>query len=257
MNTLLNSISNYAKNTPKMCALRGVKSALTYTQLNDLVAQYAAQFKELKQPIVAICVENHPAWIVLDLAAMRAEITLVPIPFFFSASQQLHALEDAGVNYFITDRPAFYRDLLSSHLLGEDEFAIDDKALTRFCLTFNKLKPTKLAAKLPINTAKITYTSGTTGRPKGVCLSTASQLAVAQSLQSAVNLQADEVHLCVLPLSTLLDALMIYRANTAVLTPELLLALTSRLEDMATEDKATTTHLRFLAVGGWRGTSLT
>lgn len=292
MNTLLNSISNYAKNTPKMCALRGVKSALTYAQLNDLVAQYAAQFKELKQPIVAICVENHPAWIVLDLAAMRAEITLVPIPFFFSASQQLHALEDAGVNYFITDRPAFYRDLLSSHLLGEDEFAIDDKALTRFCLTFNKLKPTKLATKLPINTAKITYTSGTTGRPKGVCLSTASQLAVAQSLQSAVNMQADEVHLCVLPLSTLLeniagvytpllsggvvvilpaddvgvnlentnngglnvqkmlDALMIYRANTAVLTPELLLALTSRLEDMATEDKTTTTHLRFLAVGG-------
>lgn len=293
MNILLNRIQNYAKITAKKCAIKGIKSALSYAQLHNLITQHAAQFKQFQNPVIALCVENHPAWVVLDLAAMQAEVTLVPIPFFFSANQQLHALEDASVNYLITDRPAFYRDLLAQHILGEAVFAIEDKMLTRFSLSLAKHDlAVKLPMSLPRHTAKITYTSGTTGSPKGVCLSTQSQLTVAQSLQVAVNLQADEVHLCMLPLSTLLEniagiyapllsgatavifpanevgidlenanngglnvqnmlnALLINKVNTAILTPELLLALTLQLEALARTGEAVATDLRFLAVGG-------
>ncbi len=59
---------------------------------------------------------------------------------------------------------------------------------------------------MPAGTQKITFTSGTTGAPKGVCLSAEQQLTLAQSLASVIGLDAPR-HLCVLPLSTLLENL--------------------------------------------------
>ena len=60
------------------------------------------------------------------------------------------------------------------------------------------------AGSVPPGTRKITYTSGTTGNPKGVCLSAANQLNVARSLIEATGLTAPR-HLCTLPLATLLE----------------------------------------------------
>jgi len=57
---------------------------------------------------------------------------------------------------------------------------------------------------VPPGTLKITYTSGTTGQPKGVCLDAEAQLAVAESLRQASRSCDVRQHLCVLPLATLL-----------------------------------------------------
>jgi long-subunit acyl-CoA synthetase (AMP-forming) len=60
-------------------------------------------------------------------------------------------------------------------------------------------------AVLPLGTRKITYTSGSTSTPKGVCLSGESLEAVARSLADATTPLAVERHLCLLPLATLLE----------------------------------------------------
>jgi long-subunit acyl-CoA synthetase (AMP-forming) len=57
---------------------------------------------------------------------------------------------------------------------------------------------------LPEDTSKISFTSGATGGPKGVCLSAAQQLTQAKALANAVQIQTP-VHLCLLPLSHLLE----------------------------------------------------
>jgi acyl-CoA synthetase (AMP-forming)/AMP-acid ligase II len=58
---------------------------------------------------------------------------------------------------------------------------------------------------LPPGTSKITFTSGTTGTPKGVPLRAAQQWAVARALADATRGLGLRRHLCLLPLPVLLE----------------------------------------------------
>lgn len=274
-----------AGNRSGQIALRGNDVALTYAELNAAVNQQAAAWVTLatdaaskQRRTMALAVDNHPAWIVLDLAAMQCKIPLVPLPFFFSPTQWLHAMQDAGVSILVTDQPQLFEPLLAQNILNSSSFQLAGKTLTQFELGDIK------HVKLPVNTAKITYTSGTTGNPKGVCLSNDNMLNVAKSIAAATHISAGDIHLSVLPLATLLEnvagvytsllagitctllpsseiglsgasgldikkllsTLNTTQASTAIFTPELLHALVLYLE----AGVSTPTHLHFLAVGG-------
>ena len=58
---------------------------------------------------------------------------------------------------------------------------------------------------LPDGTAKISFTSGSTGAPKGVCLSAEGLVDTAMALKSRLSDERIERHLCVLPLALLLE----------------------------------------------------
>lgn len=279
---LIETLANHASARLMDIALQSNDIALNYHDLFEQIKQLQAQFTQLKQPsILAIALDNHPAWVVTDLAAMASCIPLVPLPLFFSDSQLLHAMLDAGATTLLTDQPERFSQILADFITRKSTFTVAGKRLMQYDLQI----PTK---KLPPHTAKITYTSGTTGAPKGVCLSTKAMLNVAQSvaLQTTINQangHAGYRHICILPLSTLLEnvagvyaslltgatvhilpseqtglsgsslnikqlhsALAQTQANTAIFIPELLNALVSALEAGA----AKLPHLRFLAVGG-------
>lgn len=266
---------------PSLVALRGTNLSLSYAELNtaiDTQAQAWLALGHASPPTLALAVENSPAWMILDLAAMRCNMPLVPLPLFFSPAQWLHAMHDAGVSVLVTDQPQLFAPLIDDKVFCRSEFTLAEKTLTQFKL--RDIKP----VSLPAHTAKITYTSGTTGNPKGVCLSNDNMLNVAKSIAQATALQTNDVHLSVLPLATLLEnvagvyatllagascillpnaqiglsgasglnihqllnTLHTTRANTAIFTPELLHALVLCLEAGALAPLA----LRFLAVGG-------
>ncbi len=283
LNDLLRAISH---NHPSNIALRGTDDlALTYAELNTAINSRCAAWAPLvidtpskQRRTMALAVDNHPAWVVLDLAAMRCNIPLVPLPFFFSEAQWLHAMQDAGVSVLVTDQPQLFEPLLTQNDLHTTSFELAGKTLTQFEFTAFR------QVDLPANTTKITYTSGTTGNPKGVCLSNDNMLNVAKSIVAATELSNKDLHLSVLPLATLLEnvagvyatllagasctllpssaiglsgasgldikkllaTLKHVQASTAIFTPELLHALVLCLEAGA----STPTHLRFLAVGG-------
>jgi long-subunit acyl-CoA synthetase (AMP-forming) len=65
---------------------------------------------------------------------------------------------------------------------------------------------------MPAGTAKLTFTSGTTGTPKGVCLSADSLLRVARELDHASKPTDPQHHLALLPLAILLENLGCYAA---------------------------------------------
>lgn len=223
---------------------------------------------------IASRLDNGPDWLALDLAIRSLDAVHVPLPTFFSPAQIAHALAASGADALILPREAPSPDAFAACA----RHALDD-ALTLLPLD---AAPTAL----PAATACITYTSGTTGTAKGVCLDAATLLAVAQSLADAAAPLAPKRHLCLMPLSTLLEnvagvyaallsnaeiavpsltevgytgasgldvptllsCLHRYRPDSAILLPQLLLALVVAAERGA----ALPDSLKFLAVGGGR-----
>ncbi|WP_052177781.1 AMP-binding protein [Methylotenera sp. G11] len=281
-NALLQAVR---RNHPEQIALHGTDISLTYAELATAVSRLAEAWAaqtgrpQAAQPAtIGLAVENHPAWIVLDLAAMACSMPLVPLPFFFSREQWLHAMQDAGVSILVTDQPQLFEPLLADNISSCSQFELAGKTLTQFALRQVD------QVKLPDGTAKITYTSGTTGNPKGVCLSNENMLNVASAITAVTEVSPADRHLSVLPLATLLENVAgVYasllagascyllpnhetglsgavgldirkllatledtQASTVIFTPELLHALVVCIESGASIPG----HLRFLAVGG-------
>lgn len=146
---------------------------------------------------IALFAPNSIEWAIVDIACREARICLLPLPEFFSESQRRHALNACAVETVITDKPdyfcAAYRATCEHlSLLGE------------YRLSLCRLPANPQLAELPEGTGKVTFTSGSTGEPKGVCLSHEQLMRQADILSSVIALDSPR-HLCVLPLSTLLE----------------------------------------------------
>lgn len=258
-------------------ALREGEQQLSYAQLLSEIAQRSVYLQHLGARRVALALDNGIDWVLWDLATLHAGLVCVPLPGFFSSGQQVHVLDSAGIDCLIG--PA-------SPLFSALGFSASAAARAVTATTTVLQRPRSQVSALPVGTCKITYTSGTTGQPKGVCLDIATQLAVAQSLVQASASCAVERHLCVLPLATLLEniagvyapllagarielmpmaqigllgasqfdlprflgALAQAQPNSLILLPQLLLALVSAGENRLPLPSS----LRFIAVGGGR-----
>ena len=136
---------------------------------------------------VASRLDNGPSWFVLDMAIRETGGVHVPLPMFFSDAQVLHALANSGAQCVVTSR--------------EDAMPPGVEALTGFLdgerLACWRAQADEAAAPaLPHRTGCITYTSGTTGRPRGVCLDAHTLFGVAGSLVDAAAAIAPRRHLC-------------------------------------------------------------
>ena len=249
---------------------------------------------------VALALDNGADWVAWDLALLARGRVGVPVPGFFSPQQQAHVLDSAGIDTLIGDPAVAARaegfvavaDRAATGRPAETGPAATGAAASEHEATssaagasiFRRIPRT--APALPAGTVKITYTSGTTGQPKGVCLNAAAQLAVARSLAAVSTACGVEHHLCVLPLATLLEnvggvyaallagarvdlmpqaalglagasgfdvarfmqTLHARQPHSLILLPQLLLALVAAVEQGAGRPRS----LRFAAVGGAR-----
>ena len=123
--------------------------------------------------VLATLLDNGPGFIVLDEAAAAAGIVHVPLPLFFTPAQVAHALQAVGADTLV---------------------AADGVQRLPFG-----------PVSLPAGTAKVTFTSGTTGTPKGVCLGSAAMDTVADGLITAMAPLGIIRHLNVLPFAVLLE----------------------------------------------------
>ncbi len=195
MSTLIAALDNLAQTRPQEPFLAGSSStALSFGQCAHEVQTLATR---LDGRCLGLLLDNDPAFAIADLAAIMRALPCVPIPPFFSPAQMQHTLKDAGIDLLLTDQAAQIQPLCDIAEITELTVAGRSLALCR-------IKAISPAVELT-GIAKVTYTSGTTGTPKGVCLSLEAMEQVAHSLAQVTALDRHDNSLALLPLSTLLE----------------------------------------------------
>jgi len=282
LSRIIASILEHAARQPAHPALEGAASPhLSYAALVDEIDHLAGHLKGRGSGVLGLMMDNTPAWAVADLAALHGRMPLVPVPLFFSPSQVRHLLDNAGVDTLLSDQPQQLEAMLEAAGV-----AVTEREIVMVAGTPVQMVRLVYPAEVRIDPAiaKITYTSGTTGDPKGVCLTEVAMEQVATSILACAGAKPDDRHLCLLPLATLLEniggiyvslmagatcvlpglagvglrgateldparllgAMVEHRATTCIMIPQMLLALVSAVE--AGGPKPGT--MRYAAVGG-------
>jgi len=182
---------------PNKLALVDSQAAVTYGALAVKVEARAARLRGIAA--AALALDNGIDWVIYDLAAFSIGIRSVPLPLFFSDSQIAHALADADLDAILFDQ------VLPKGVSGSGVAlpGISDSRLQRI----RAARARQLAGKQanPSSVAKISYTSGTTGAPQGIELSSALIEQTSASLCAAIGDLEIQSHLSVLPYATLLE----------------------------------------------------
>ncbi|KPL68465.1 AMP-dependent synthetase [Erythrobacter sp. SG61-1L] len=180
MTSLYRAIAAHGAADPGRIALDpGNGSPVTYAALTDLVGETAAILREMHgtDTPVALQLDYGTQQAITELALLEAGIPVLSLPLFFTAEQARHAITTCGAR-MISDR------------VPNENSAHGESA--SFPLS-------------PLGTARITFTSGSTGNPKGVCLSAEHLLSVASAVVDAVGTGHAGRHLALLPPGILLE----------------------------------------------------
>lgn len=217
MNSLFDAISTYAKQDPIREAIVSADRTVSYAELNIQVDQLSAELIQMKIQRLAIWGVNSVNWVLIDLAARKAGITVIPIPLFFTQDQVKHLLQDSQVDSIcVTDTGGDIEEncAIPEWLMNLTEHAGRREVSTSGAFSgqfIHLLGPQEHAEQgsiklnLPQQPSKITYTSGSTGTPKGVCLAEETINSITASLSNALASSHLGRHLCLIPFATLLE----------------------------------------------------
>ncbi len=262
MEAVFDALREAARTRPHAVAFREGDTVLTWKGLADRVVRLAAALEDAP-PVVALGLPGGIDFVVADLAVTLSGRRLVPLPPFFSPEQQANILRDAEVGAVIAHEGTLVPGLPRISPEGDPGAAGD-------------LPAYRGGAK------RIIFTSGSSGRPKGVVHGDRQLAASLRALSQVVGATEADRHLSVLPLAQLLeqicgvflpilagaetvfspaatralfggpigaltDAMAQTRPTTSLLVPALLARWTA---DLAARDLMAPDSLRFVAVGG-------
>lgn len=189
-------IAALAQFQPGRAALVDDRGALATGELLAAVAATSHGLERSGAQRCALLADNGRAWAIADLALAEAACVNVPLPHHFGDEQLCHALDSAGVESALTDTP--------ERLLALDAgFAPAAQAPYPGLVLLRRRQVDP--PPLPPGTTKVTYTSGSTAEPKGVCLAAGTLEAVARSVAAVATGLGIDRHLALLPLATLLE----------------------------------------------------
>jgi long-chain acyl-CoA synthetase len=240
-------------------ALVTANGVLSYAALAEEVLARAGAAERLPER-VGLLFASRKEHILADLALSFAGKELVPLPDFFSNAQLEHIIRTASLSDVVMDAASVERG-------------------KRLGLGLHTLSGGERKGSGPSGrSARIIFTSGTSGTPKGVRLAGRQLLASVASLAEAAHAGATDRYLSVLPQSLLLEqvagvylplavgasiylpatstaspgrhirlAAEVSEATATVLVPDLLVAW---VKELAAVGRQAPTSLRFIAVGG-------
>ena len=194
----------HARQQPKATAIITDKATTSYEQLAARVTRRALWLTQQHCQTLAFQLDNGLEWVITDLAGLLAGVNIVPIPGFFSQQQIAHVLGDSEADFFLSDQPnAMDRTLRrNADSRPGNKWQTQMMPQTETSITVWQRKSLQTRQRPAV---KLTYTSGSTGTPRGVCLAFETIDTVASSIVSALQPLLVEHHVCLLPLATLLE----------------------------------------------------
>jgi long-chain acyl-CoA synthetase len=175
----------------------------SYARLASLARHLAAGLVGLglePEEAVAIVAGNRPEWVIGCLAIVHAGGVVVPLDAAASDEDLSHFVRDSGCRRALTAEPATARlERLAPglKLVLLDAGAGDERSWRRLP---GDRAPDRVARARPDDRAALFYTSGTTGRPKGVPLTHANCVSNLQALVDLRLVDASDRVLVPLPL---------------------------------------------------------
>ncbi|MGE5155092.1 MAG: AMP-dependent synthetase/ligase [Bdellovibrio bacteriovorus] len=169
---------------------------------------------------VAVLLRNCPEWVMFDQAALSLGLVTVPLYTDDRADNAAYVIQDAAVKVLLVqdlgrwrrvaealgDSPYPQRVVLLDSGTGAEQAAqADPRVAVAAQWLPESAPPLEPRVADPQSLATIVYTSGTTGRPKGVMLSHHSILTNAHGSVTLIDVYQEDVFLSFLPLSHTLE----------------------------------------------------
>lgn len=219
--TLDGLFSERVRRTPDLLAYRAYDDVhanwrdYTWTHMERQVARWQAALRNeglARGDRVAVMLRNCPEWVAYDIAAMSLGLVVVPVYTQDRAENLAYIINHAECRVLLFDNEEQWRGLRPvrhelgtlQRLLSVRSFDCPEEPRVRSLADWlpDDAPPPVYRSGEPDELATIVYTSGTTGRPKGVMLTHRNILTNAYACLCAV-LQADKdfLFLSFLPLS--------------------------------------------------------
>ena len=194
--------------------------ALSWQAMSERVDRLrAALAAEALEPgtRVALMLDNGPEWVAFDQAALSLGLVTVPLYVDDRAENVAHILRETEARVLLLQDGLQWRRL--APVLTEEGTERLQRIITQGALETHDRRIMRLddwsqaaASHLPPDShtnaetlATIVYTSGTTGRPKGVMLSHGNILSNARAAASLIDIGPNDRFLSFLPLSHMLE----------------------------------------------------
>ena len=242
---------------------------------------------------IAICLKNSPEWVITDQSALAQGLVVVPLYIEDRPDNIAYVIQDSGSRLLVIQSAKHWENLVSTApdaLKGVEHVVVVEGEVSSNSEESPKVwtlsdwmahlpNPLKERGGDPNDLATIVYTSGTTGKPKGVMLSHKNILSVAEGSGNLVGLRSDQTLLSFLPLShtfertcgyytpmmwgmhityarsvqTLADDLLTVKPNVLVSVPRIFERVYERIQGQLVDASAIKRGIFRLAVKtGWR-----
>ncbi len=200
----------------------GTWDSYSWAEIAQQVERWQVAFRESgleKGDRVAICYVNSVEWVIFDQAALRLGLVVVPLYLADRADNVAYVIGNSGAKLVLFENSSSWESISKT----DEDVSCVEHVLTFSGTAQNKVslvdswlpehgKHFERGVASPDDLASIVYTSGTTGRPKGVMLSHRNMLANAYSGMRSVPLKPSDRLLSFLPLSHTLERTVGYYA---------------------------------------------